>query len=175
MSHDEADGRGVDPGAGARSVRRSDRRHDSPEVDEGRAQLEDIEASRHEILEEADADQDSEEFTQVVEIARSFSGPLPHEQTLSAYNSIVPGSAKKIIDGHLYGEKAAADALTRLTTAESSAVMIGAVGAQLLTIGGLVAAVVLIVTGFPLASIAGIIPAILGASAQVIAATRKRD
>lgn len=65
------------------------------------------------------------------------------------------------------------ETITRLSRVESFAVAVGAVGAQILTIGGLVSGVALIVLGYPSASIAAIIPAILGASAQVIQARRQ--
>lgn len=105
----------------------------------------------------------------------SFSGPLPDPGTLAGYNSVVPGSAQRIIDAHLTKEYASAHALTRLTRAESTAVATGAIGAQVLTIGGLVCAVGLLVAGFPSGAIAAIFPAILGGAAQVVSAFRRKD
>ncbi|UOE45459.1 hypothetical protein [Agromyces larvae] len=87
----------------------------------------------------------------------------------------MPGSARQIIEAHVYGERVSADAIRRLTRAEATAVVVGAIGAQLLTVGGLVAAVVLLVLGYPAAAIAGVIPAILGASAQIVSASRRRS
>ena len=66
-------------------------------------------------------------------------------------------------------------ALTRLTRAESTSVTIGAIGAQILTIGGLGAAVGLLIAGFPAYSVAAIIPAVLGGAAQIAAALNRKD
>lgn len=85
----------------------------------------------------------------------------------------MPGSAKQIVDAHLRREQVAADAMDRLTKAESLAVSIGAIGAQVVTVGGLAAAVVLLVAGFPSSAIAAVIPAILGGAAMVVSAWRK--
>ncbi|MFZ4894623.1 hypothetical protein ACL9RL_09250 [Plantibacter sp. Mn2098] len=93
--------------------------------------------------------------------------------TLAGYDQIVPGAAEKLVNEHLYGERVGSNAIRRLTNAESFAVVTGAVGAQILTIGGLVAAVVLVVNGYSAYAIGAIIPAILGASAQVVRASRK--
>lgn len=84
----------------------------------------------------------------------------------------MPGSAKRIIDAHLHGERVVDNSIDKLSRAEAFAVRLGAVGAQVLTVGGLVAAVVLLLAGMPAASIAAVIPAILGGAAQVVSATR---
>ncbi|MEQ6898703.1 hypothetical protein [Microbacterium sp. KR10-403] len=86
----------------------------------------------------------------------------------------MPGSARQIIDAHLAKERASAEALTRLTKAESTGVRWGAVGAQLITFGGLIAGVVLILMDKGGAAIIGFMPAILGGSAQVISAVRRK-
>lgn len=92
---------------------------------------------------------------------------------LSGYDTVVPGSGREIVDAHLLKERASAAALTRLTRAESTAVTVGAIGAQILTVGGLVAGVWLLLAGVPAAAIAAIIPAILGGAAQVVSAARR--
>lgn len=112
------------------------------------------------------------EGSQGLQIALSHKGPLPSPATLAGYDQLVPGTAQRMIEQQLYNESVTSEAIRRLTKAEAFGVVTGAVGAQLLTIGGLVAAVTLIVLGYPAASIAGIIPAILGASTQVVTAWR---
>ena len=124
---------------------------------------------------EGAADGDPGETSQIYQVAQRFEGPLPPVAVLQGYEDLVPGSARKLIDAHVRNEQVRGETVTRLSRAEAFAVITGAVGAQVLTIGGLLAAVALLVAGYPAASVAAIIPAILGASAQVVAAYKRRE
>lgn len=84
----------------------------------------------------------------------------------------MPGSAKRFIDEHLRGQRAASDAITRLTRAESFSVSWGAVGGWSIAFGGLVASVWLLIAGYPAAAIATLIPPVLAGAAQVVSASR---
>lgn len=100
-------------------------------------------------------------------------GPIPAPWVLRDYDALVPGTAAKIIDAHLHGERVQADALDRSVKADSNSMMIGAIAAPAIALTGLVSGVALIIAGHPIYSIAAIIPAILAGGAQVIAASRK--
>lgn len=120
-------------------------------------------------------DGDAGATSEIYQVAQRFEGPLPPAAVLQGYEDLVPGSARKIIDAHVRNEQVRGETVTRLSRAEAFAVITGSVGAQILTVGGLVSAVVLLIAGLPAASVAAIIPAILGASAQVVAAVRRQD
>lgn len=62
-----------------------------------------------------------------------------------------------MIGCHLCSEAVAADAVERLSRAEAVAVLTGVIGAQVLTVGAL----------------AAIVPGVLGAASQVVAAARR--
>jgi uncharacterized membrane protein len=160
----------------SRSVRGSDGRSDSahsnaehPVRDDGK-QVDSAGASEHDPQEQRESGAFDEEL---LEVERSFSGPLPPAGMLHDYEMVVTGSAQGIVDAHLYGERARADALTRITKAEAKSVTTGAIGAQVLTIGGLGSAVVLILLGYE-AGLIAIIPGVLGAAAQVVSAARSK-
>ncbi|WIB66774.1 hypothetical protein DEI93_12490 [Curtobacterium sp. MCBD17_035] len=85
----------------------------------------------------------------------------------------MPGAAARIAEAHLRREAVDADALERLSAAEATAVLIGAFGAQALTLGGLGAAVVLIAAGDPGWACTVGVPAVLGGAAQLAAAIRR--
>ena len=91
---------------------------------------------------------------------------------IEGYERVVPGSAEKIVDAHVANEQARAGALTRLTRAESIGVVVGAIGAQLLAVGGLAVGAALIVQGFPAESLLGFIPAVMSSGALVVSAVR---
>jgi uncharacterized membrane protein len=97
--------------------------------------------------------------------------PAPH--TLAQYDAIVPGAAERIISSHLRSVAVGSDAIERLSTAEARAVTVGALGAQVLTIGGLACSVLLIIAGYPAWAITVGVPAILSAAAQVLSAVRR--
>jgi uncharacterized membrane protein len=159
--HGQSDSAGREP----RDVRRSD----------GQPQpIESNDLDRREVTEVVSSDEaDSGDEEGVLEFAASYRGPLPHAGQLDAYNQIVPGSAKQLIDIHVYEKKASADALTRLTRAESFGVSLGSITSFLLIIGGIAAAVVLALFDKPLAAVlVGIVPAAGGSVAAVISAVK---
>jgi uncharacterized membrane protein len=115
-----------------------------------------------------------EEGVFTVAAAELFSGPIASPRTLSEYEHIVPGSARELIDCHLRAEAVAADAVERLSRAEAVSVGVGVIGGQVLTVGALIAAVVLLANGSTAGAIAAIVPGALGAAAQLVAAVRRR-
>ena len=177
MSHGNVESEPDASGGGARGLRGSDGRHDPTPGDEAA-----VDRIRHEEaagdLEVDGADEglisDGEDLEGevLVQVARSYTGPLPHQDTLEAYERIVPGSAKRLIDEHIHGQRTASNALTRITRAESFSVSWGAVGAWTISFGGLAASVWLLVAGFPVGSIVALIPPVLAGAAQVVAAHR---
>ena len=120
---------------------------------------------------EADAPREPQALFEIAQ-AQSFSGPLPSVPTLAGYNELVPGSAERFIYAHLRNEQVASDAIERLTKAEAFGVTIGALGAQILTIGGFVIGVVLIIQGHSIASVGAFIPGVLGGAALLVSASR---
>lgn len=103
----------------------------------------------------------------------SYQGPLPHPSDLGVYEQLSPGASTKLIDAHVFEMRSRANALTRLTRAESFGVVFGAIVAGLLIIGGLVSGVTLIILGFPLASaFFGALPVLGGAATGIITASR---
>lgn len=109
----------------------------------------------------------------LVERSISYQGPLPHSAELANYDSIAPGSAAKLIDAHVYEKRAGADALTRLTRAESFGVSFGAVVAGVLVIGGLLSGVYLVMEDKPLAAaLFGALPVLGGSATGIISAVR---
>ncbi|MDR6574868.1 putative membrane protein [Curtobacterium sp. 320] len=61
-----------------------------------------------------------------------------------------------------------------MSRAESAAVVIGVIGAQVLTVGALAGAVVLISVGSTAAGLIAIVPGVLAAASQLVAAARRR-
>lgn len=119
--------------------------------------------------------QDGESDVFAVAAAELFSGPIASPRTLRDYELVVGGSARQLIDCHLRSEAVAADAIERVSRAESAAVVIGVIGAQVLTVGALAAAVVLISVGSTAAGLIAIVPGVLAAASQLVAAARRRS
>lgn len=164
MTHGEADA-GSGTGDVARRVPGGD----------GGLEPSDQDALTHPEAASADEASDGEPALEAgfLEIVHEFKGPLPPVPVLEGYERIVPGSAQKIIDAHLHGERTASDAVRRLTRAESFGVVLGSVSSALLTVGGLGAAVWLLLADIPSGAIAAVIPSILGGAAMVVSAYRK--
>jgi uncharacterized membrane protein len=70
--------------------------------------------------------------------SEQFSGPIPSPRALEDYEAVVPGSARQLIDGYMARDKAATDAVVRLTGAEVRAASIGSVFVGLVAVLGLV-------------------------------------
>lgn len=103
-----------------------------------------------------------------------FSGPVASPRALREYEAVVNGSARQLIDCHLRSEAVSADAVERLSRAEATAVTVGVIGSQVLTLGALGAGVALVAGGHTAAAIAAVAPGVLSAAAQVVAAVRQR-
>lgn len=108
------------------------------------------------------------------ELAEHFSGPVAAPQVLAGYERLVPGAARELIACHVRSESVASDALERTSRAEATAVVIGVVGAQVLTVGALVAGCALIMNGHGATALVALVPGVLGAGAQLLSATRRR-
>jgi uncharacterized membrane protein len=102
-----------------------------------------------------------------------FSGPVASPRVLAEYERLVPGAAERMIGCHLRSEAVAADAVERLSRAEAVAVLTGVIGAQVLTVGALIAGAILISAGHTVGALAAIVPGVLGAASQVVAAARR--
>jgi len=171
---DDTDSASSDQRPDARSVRGSDRQQATSERDEEGARPPDADRGLVDRTIDAELEEEAERSGTVEAIARSrsFRGPLPPVSMIEGYERVVPGSAEKIVDAHVANEQARAGALTRLTRAESIGVVVGAIGAQLLAVGGLAVGAALIVQGFPAESLLGFIPAVMSSGALVVSAVR---
>lgn len=171
---DDTDSSSSDEGPDPWSIRGNDGRQTAPGRDEEGAWSPDADRGLIDRTIDAEIEEESERSGTVEAIARSrsFRGPLPPVAMIEGYERVVPGSAEKIVDAHVANEHARAGALTRLTRAESVGVIVGAIGSQLLAIGGLAAGVVLIVQGFPAESLLGFVPAVISSGALVVSAVR---
>ncbi|MDR6170727.1 hypothetical protein [Curtobacterium sp. SORGH_AS_0776] len=118
--------------------------------------------------------EDGENDVFAVAAAELFSGPIASPRALRDDELVVGGSARQLIDCHLRSEAVAADAIERVSRAESAAVMIGVIGAQVLTVGALAGAVVLISVESTAAGLIAIVPGVLAAASQLVAAARRR-
>lgn len=85
----------------------------------------------------------------------------------------MPGSAKRMVEGYLRSEAVTADAIERLSAAEGFVAKCGIVGVQFVTLTALVLAAALLVTGRAGGALVAVLPAVLGAAAQVAAALRR--
>jgi uncharacterized membrane protein len=99
---------------------------------------------------------------------------LPPPIVLRGYDELVPGTASQMIDAHIRGENAIAGSMDRISRAEAFSVRCGAVVGPVLVIGGTATAVGLLLAGYPEAAVATLLPAMLGAAAQVISIKRSR-
>lgn len=171
MSHDSDDS-SSNAGNLPRRVRRSDGQPVPAGQDDEGSQRADAHAVEQDDSVEAELEDDAERYGSLAAVRASFSGPLPPVDVLRGYDDLVPGSAADLIGAHVRNENARANALTRLTRAESFGVVAGTIVSGLLTVGGLTAGVVLIVNDFPAESLFGFVPAALSSVALVISAVR---
>ena len=109
------------------------------------------------------------------ELAEHFSGPVAAPQVLAGCERLVPGAARELIACHVRSEAVASDALERTSRAEATAVVVGVVGAQVLTVGALIAGCVLIMNGQGATALLALVPGVLAAAAQLLSATRRRS
>jgi uncharacterized membrane protein len=168
----DTDDTSSDQGSDARSVRGSDGKPFPPVEDDRSPDRTDAHAVERDEAIEAELEDESERRGPLGAIRSSFSGPLPPANILRGYEDIVPGSAAEIIGAHVRNENARAGALTRLTRAESFGVVTGTIVSGVLTVGGLVAGVLLVVNGFPAESLLGFVPAAASSIAMIISAVR---
>jgi hypothetical protein len=133
----------------------------------------DAETPRATAGERSATDDDGPDPLFAIATSELFSGPVASPRALREYETIVPGAARQLIDCHLRSEAVAADAVERLSRAETAAVVVGTIGAQVLTFGALGAAVLMVVNGHTTAAIAAVVPGVLSAAAQVISAVRR--
>ncbi|MFG6445602.1 hypothetical protein ACFXQA_10060 [Microbacterium sp. P07] len=171
MSHDSHNS-SSDEGNLSRHVRGTDGQPGASDEHDQSVESADAHEVDHDEAIEAELEAESERQGPLGAIGASFSGPLPPASILRGYEELVPGSAADIIGAHVRNENARAGALTRLTRAESFGVIVGTLGAQVLTVGGLVSGVILVVNGFPAESLFGFIPAAVSSTALVVSAVR---
>ena len=144
-----------------------------PRRDGEQQQVERHEEDPHGIEAEFDEDDGAGNPQGLVERSISYQGPLPHSTELGNYEALSPGAATKLIDAHVFEKRAAANALTRITRAESFGVTFGAVVAGVLILGGLAAGVVLVLAGEPLAAgVFGALPVLSGSATGIISAAK---
>lgn len=163
--HSEDAGKGDREGDSSRSLRRNDRGSDEVASDEEAD-------SAVDGIDEAILLDDGSDPKSVLALSEKHRGPLPHPKTLRSYDEIVPGSAELIIQLYAEDRRAKIGALERVTKAESRAVSIGSISASLLSVGGLIAAVVLIVQGFPAAGLLLAVPSLVTSVARVVSAAK---
>lgn len=109
-----------------------------------------------------------------IKLTQSYSGPLPPPIVLRGYDELVPGTASQMIDAHVRGENAIAGSMDRISRAEAFSVRCGAIVGPAFVVGGTAAAVGLLLAGYPEVALATLLPATLGAAAQVISIKRSR-
>jgi len=102
----------------------------------------------------------------------AFKGPIPAPWVLAEYDEVCPGAASRWRETHLRNETVRAEAVERLSRSESTATTMGALTVPFVAIVGLIGAIALIFSGHSVFAVAVAIPAVLAATAQVIAATR---
>ena len=151
----------------ARSIRGGDGGPDAPDRDASGSGLDTGEASAPGSSSSTD-----EQGLFNFQVAQRSEGPIPPPHVLAGYENVVPGSAKQLIDAHLHREKVSTDAIERLTKSESISVTIGTIAAPALMLVGLIAGVVLTLSGSPAAAIAAFIPAVLGGAATIVSARK---
>lgn len=109
----------------------------------------------------------------ILERSISYQGPLPHSAELSHYESLSPGAATKLIDAHVLERVSAANALTRISRAESFGVSFGAIVSGTLIVGGLAAGIWLALLGETIAAgVFGALPVLSGSATGIISAVK---
>lgn len=106
-----------------------------------------------------------------VSLAR-FSGPLPDPHTLAGYGNIsrdFPDRIVSMTEAEVYSKT---NAVQKLSAAEAYAVRTGATTVLLVSLLGLIAAVVLIILGYPTAALMAALPAILQGVASFVNSLR---
>lgn len=86
---------------------------------------------------------------------------------------MVPGSAAKIVDEHIYKSRTTSNSLRNLSNAEALSVSSGALGVVAIALTGIIGGIVLISSGADTAGYVFLIPSILTASAQLFASLRR--
>lgn len=103
------------------------------------------------------------------------SGPLPDPAELAAYKRIDPQLVNRIVSMAEVSVHGRHEVLKRAVTAESFAVITGAVTMALVAIGGLAASIVLLVMGYEVTALLTAVPSILIGIGQIVTAARKKS
>lgn len=114
------------------------------------------------------------ELFQVEQTLVHRSGPLPDPEELAAYQALDPGLVDRIVRMAEVSVTGRYAVQRRAVTAESLAVVIGAVTMALVAVGGIGASIVLLAQGYETTSLFTAIPAVLIGVGQILTAARRR-